>query len=121
MPTLIPEISGLPRPPFLLVFAPSSRGPAYVAQQQTFALADDTHREQLPRIVEVFTEGESRDDADVLPEDVVQKLCDHFEIREDEFRLLVVDDSGAIVRDYDAPAKIEAIIDVLSESTGDKT
>lgn len=121
MQTLISEIPGLPSPPFILVFAPSSRGPSYVSQQQVFALADEAQRQALPRIVQVFTEGDSRDEADVLPDEVAERLCAHFEIRENEFRLLVVNSAGKILRDYDAPAKIEAILEVLDERTSDKT
>lgn len=97
-------------PPYLLLFAGSSKAPDYETQHQIL----EANAERVPVVVEVMVDEESRAGREVLSNQVAAKLRDAHGVSEDGFRLVLIGARGQVIKQFAAPAKVEAILHHLS-------
>ena len=93
----------------LLVFAPSTRSPAYEKQMTLFETATEELAERDLLFVYVLLEGQSRAGDEPISDDDAARLRQQFGVGEAQFRLILVGKDGAEKRRDEAPVQPEAI------------
>lgn len=99
--------------PAILILAASERAPAYEAQMGVLEEQADELEERGVVIACLFLEGESRLGSERLDRAEAERLRQQFGAADEDFQILVLNASGDVVRNDDAPLQGDVVLNAL--------